>query len=105
MSEKLFNLVDAAYAEDYPGDLDAPYHALLLHAAAALQNATPEEAVRLSLYTALNQLPYFRPMTLPPAGRALYGTLHVLYRDIDAKKLRHAALGYGLIAASGTWLS
>ncbi|WP_262315268.1 bacteriocin immunity protein [Lacticaseibacillus parakribbianus] len=103
-AQALFDLVDAAYAERFASELDQRYHEVLLTAAKALQAGADLDTTRLALYTALYHLPYFRPMTLPPAGRRLYGALHDHYRDYDAAQLRRAALGYGLIVASGTWL-
>ncbi|WP_225047946.1 bacteriocin immunity protein [Lacticaseibacillus kribbianus] len=103
-TQALFALIDAAYAERDDSDLDQRYHAVLLDAAKQLEAGADLDRTRMALYTSLYQLPHFRPMTLPQAGRRLYGALHDHYRDYDAARLRRAALGYGLIVASGTWL-
>ncbi|MCI1985346.1 MAG: hypothetical protein LKJ69_01385 [Lactobacillus sp.] len=103
-TQALFDLIDAAYAEDFANDLNTQYHTILAQSAKALMAKEPLAKTRCALYLSLNALPYFRPMTLPPAGRALYGALHNHYRDYDAKQLRHQALAYGLIVAGGTWL-
>ncbi|WP_461215770.1 bacteriocin immunity protein [Lacticaseibacillus sp. GG6-2] len=102
-TQAIFDLIDTAYNEEYTNPLSQQYHQILLEHAQALANGEPMAKTRLALYLALYNLRGFRPMTLPPAGRALYGTLHDYYRDVDAKALRHQALAYGLIAASGTW--
>lgn len=75
----------------------------MLKYAKALDDGEPITKVRVPMYIELYQLPYFRAMTLSPAGRALYGKLHQDCHDYDAKQLREKALAYGIIVAAGTW--
>lgn len=101
--KQYYDLIDAAYNETTDFDWGPAYHRILLKYAKALTNGDSVEQIRVPMYIELYQLPYFRPMTLPKAGRNLYGILHQACQRYDAKELRRQALGYGLIMASGTW--
>ncbi len=102
-TQAFYQLIDAAYAEQSNFEWNQAYHAILLKYAKALTAGKTVADIRVPMYIELYQLPYFRPMTLPKAGRDLYGTLHQACQRYDAKELRRQALGYGLIVASGTW--
>lgn len=99
----LYDLIDAAYPEQGNFEWIEAYNQILLKYAKVLDDGEAIEKVRVPMYIELYQLSYFRPMTLSPAGRALYGKLHQDCHDYDAKQLREKALAYGIIVAAGTW--
>ena len=102
-AQVLYDLIDAAYPEHRDFDWVQAYNTILLKYAKALDTGEPLAKVRVPMYIELYKLPYFRPMTLSPAGRALYGKLHQDCHDYDAKQLRDQALAYGIIVTAGTW--
>ncbi|WP_407893380.1 hypothetical protein [Lacticaseibacillus sp. N501-2] len=102
-AQALYDLIDQAYPEHSDFEWNAAYNQILLKYAKQLSDGDAIETIRVPMYIELYQLPHFRPMTLSPVGRALYGKLHQDCHDYDAKQLRHQALAYGIIVAGATW--
>lgn len=95
-AQKLFDLIDAAYAEDL-SDQPANYQKLLLQRAGELAEGTPANVVQLELYKDYHDN-YMVGITLPPKNRALYGYIRTNLAKLSQKELRDLNIGYGLVA-------
>lgn len=95
-AQTLFDLIDAAYAEDL-SDQPANYQKLLLKRAGELTNGTPANTVQMELYKDYHDN-YIVGMALPPKNRDLYGYIKTKLAKLSQKELRDLNIGYGLIA-------
>ncbi|MCL5459586.1 bacteriocin immunity protein [Loigolactobacillus coryniformis] len=100
-AQKLFALIDAAYAEDLREQPVKYKQALLLHAQELNSGSAPIK-VCANIFEDYRQN-YMVPMTLPAKNRLLYTYVKDSLRQLSQKQLSEFNLGYGLIATHFTF--
>ncbi|MFD0897737.1 bacteriocin immunity protein [Loigolactobacillus binensis] len=100
-AQKLFALIDAAYAEDL-SDQPVKYKQALLQRAQELNSGIAPLQVCANIFANYRQN-YMVPMTLPANNRLLYTYVKDSLHDLSQKQLSEFNLGYGLIATHFTF--
>ena len=100
-NDNLFNLIDAAYAEDL-SDQPKQYKEGLLNVAKNLSSGVDEVNVCIAIY-ALYHDNYMVPMSFPKANRILYQYVQDKLKKLNQEELRNVNLGYGLVATHFTF--
>lgn len=100
-AQKLFALIDAAYAEDLSNQ-PVKYKQALLQRAQELNSGIAPIQVCANIFEDYRQN-YMVPMTLPVKNRLLYTYVKDSLRQLSQKQLREFSLGSGLIATHFTF--